>query len=289
MKRAFTLIELLVVIAIIAILAAILFPVFAQAKAAAKKTACLSNTKQIAIGAQLYALDYDDYYLPLAVKTDIGVVQGADESNPGAIRFSRSNSFDLLLSPYIKNLAIWGCPSATWSAFLPAAAAPNARPQTYSANQHALVELGTLNYGASYGHSPAVVSGSSATAPANLILIADGWKSGIYGTRTNFIGATNSAYSACYAYEKYTFSGLEQYTRHDGGANYSLADGHSKYLKPIQTLSPNVWWYVEFPQTDTVLTNPQPTTYNTQPSAQIPPLNPSTNCSVFSTWNYRGL
>ncbi len=63
-SRAFTLIELLVVIAIIAILAAILFPVFAQAKAAAKKTASLSGLKQVALGLQMYAADYDDVAVP---------------------------------------------------------------------------------------------------------------------------------------------------------------------------------------------------------------------------------
>jgi len=64
MKRAFTLIELLVVIAIIAILAAILFPVFAQAREAAKKTQCLSNTNQLGKAVQLYAVDYDDQVVP---------------------------------------------------------------------------------------------------------------------------------------------------------------------------------------------------------------------------------
>lgn len=62
MKKAFTLIELLVVIAIIAILAAILFPVFAQAKLAAKKTASLSNVKQVALAMYMYQGDNDDYY-----------------------------------------------------------------------------------------------------------------------------------------------------------------------------------------------------------------------------------
>src|ERR1041385_2178603 len=62
--RGFTLIELLVVIAIIAILAAILFPVFAQARESARATSCLSNTKQIALGELMYAQDYDEIIIP---------------------------------------------------------------------------------------------------------------------------------------------------------------------------------------------------------------------------------
>ena len=61
-KRGFTLIELLVVIAIIAILAAILFPVFAQAREKARQTACLSNAKQIGTAVMLYAQDYDESF-----------------------------------------------------------------------------------------------------------------------------------------------------------------------------------------------------------------------------------
>ncbi len=73
-KRAFTLIELLVVIAIIAILAAILFPVFAQAKVAAQKTSDLSNQKQHATATMLYGGDFDDTFFPEAGRATLAVL-----------------------------------------------------------------------------------------------------------------------------------------------------------------------------------------------------------------------
>jgi len=99
MKKAFTLIELLVVIAIIAILAAILFPVFAQAKAAAKKTAALSNLKQNGTAVLMYTADYDGSFAQSAYATNMpnGIVQ------PGARVFSM---FDAML-PYTKNRDIY--------------------------------------------------------------------------------------------------------------------------------------------------------------------------------------
>lgn len=107
MKRnAFTLIELLVVIAIIAILAAILFPVFAQAKAAAKGTADLSNIKQIGTAMQLYTSDYDDrfsYGIP-------DVWSGAPSWG------SPSLSWTLNLQPYSKSLALFRSPLETSTA-----------------------------------------------------------------------------------------------------------------------------------------------------------------------------
>src|SRR2546423_10792876 len=86
-ERGFTLIELLVVIAIIAILAAILFPVFARARAAARKTSCLSNVKQLTLAANMYKQDYDEAYADSrAFWSDCGIVgnQGANAPNCGS-------------------------------------------------------------------------------------------------------------------------------------------------------------------------------------------------------------
>ncbi len=97
MRRAFTLIELLVVIAIIAILAAILFPVFARAREKARQTACLSNVKQLSLGFKMYAQDYDDQ-LPYCY--------GETDQNGNSIYW-----YDMLM-PYLKNEQILVCPSA---------------------------------------------------------------------------------------------------------------------------------------------------------------------------------
>jgi prepilin-type N-terminal cleavage/methylation domain-containing protein/prepilin-type processing-associated H-X9-DG protein len=105
-KRAFTLIELLVVIAIIAILAAILFPVFAQAKASAKRAASLSNTKQIDLSGIMYGADYDDN-MPVFLAGhwgDIGAI-GNDTTNP-----NRPKMWAELVQPYIQNYQIYADP-----------------------------------------------------------------------------------------------------------------------------------------------------------------------------------
>lgn len=108
MKKAFTLIELLVVIAIIAILAAILFPVFAQAKEAAKKTQCLSNTKQMAIGIYMYTTDYDDTMCQTSWEQD---GPGSTNYNPANPNGAYQVHWTFLIQPYIKNWNIFLCPS----------------------------------------------------------------------------------------------------------------------------------------------------------------------------------
>ena len=95
MRRGFTLIELLVVIAIIAILAAILFPVFAKAREKARQTSCLSNLKQLGLAIMQYAQDYDERI--------IGYVGGTGNPSPAWYQ---------VVEPYLKNTQILACPSA---------------------------------------------------------------------------------------------------------------------------------------------------------------------------------
>src|SRR3712207_4026545 len=96
-QPGFTLIELLVVIAIIAILAAILFPVFAQVREKARSTACLSNLKQIGMATRMYTQDYDDSLVPNYLWTSGSTYQWWSD----------------LLQPYVKNRDVFVCPS--WS------------------------------------------------------------------------------------------------------------------------------------------------------------------------------
>jgi prepilin-type N-terminal cleavage/methylation domain-containing protein/prepilin-type processing-associated H-X9-DG protein len=102
-KFGFTLIELLVVIAIIAILAAILFPVFAQAREKARQTACLNNLKQISLAVVQYVQDYDEDFPIQPNSNDINL------SNPP--NWSAPNTHDELLS-YVKSYGVWVCPDA---------------------------------------------------------------------------------------------------------------------------------------------------------------------------------
>jgi len=142
MRRGFTLIELLVVIAIIAILAAILFPVFAKAREKARQTSCLSNLKQMGVAWLQYAQDYDEKVACCRVSsTYSGAVSGFYQD------------FPYLLMPYIKNNQVFDCPSTSYAKYTgttsynPASYQQNVRlgnEPLGSANRYAPVSLGTI-------------------------------------------------------------------------------------------------------------------------------------------------
>ena len=124
-RRAFTLIELLVVIAIIAILAAILFPVFATARGKARETVCRSNLRQVGMGISMYAEDNDGLY-PFAVDPADVFIPGLWDRDPEFARLINGNDgsdggpksdplpyVQQAVNPYVKSLEIFHCPSDT--------------------------------------------------------------------------------------------------------------------------------------------------------------------------------
>jgi prepilin-type N-terminal cleavage/methylation domain-containing protein/prepilin-type processing-associated H-X9-DG protein len=204
-NRAFTLIELLVVIAIIAILAAILFPVFAQARAKARQSACLSNMKQLGTGLMRYAQDWDET-LPLNDYNGNGLAPLAGWRDPRA-----GDSWCSGIYPYVKNLQIYLCPeSLDYPDKTQAWRSPD-RPEDGAVSY-------MMNY-ATRGRPMAAVP-----APADLIFLHEGdrrWRAA--PCRPRPISPTSP---------KYTEINQPYYdTRHNNGANLVFADGHARWRK----------------------------------------------------------
>ncbi|HVK04902.1 MAG TPA: DUF1559 domain-containing protein [Armatimonadaceae bacterium] len=221
-RSAFTLIELLVVIAIIAILAAILFPVFAQAREKARATACLSNQKQIGTALQMYAQDYDD-----------GLPAWAEwvMTPPGAN--SSAGYWQAKLSPYIKNgnpetgdnTGVWNCPSL---------GARGERAVTISGGVEKLPYSYGYNYFVHRNDPGSVVAGAvrgyrypyqyEMDAPASTVFAGDGSFDGRLRMPYEFLYWRNVQSNTVSAF------GNEIPDRHAGGSNYIFADGHAKWL-----------------------------------------------------------
>jgi len=254
-KKAFTLIELLVVIAIIAILAAILFPVFASARESARTISCLSNVKQISLGLTMYVQDYDERF-------PLWGGQGEDTGNP---LFGKSDpddppnvyhytGWDKVVAPYIKNRQIFQCPDN----FGPGVG------YSWGGGTDNSAPTGVTNYALSARLSgkswDSWDQGSKLAAiqwPASAIMVCeDGTNSSTGATSSDSCCAPGAYYSGSNCYDcdnsgcgEWGWSGdqaqallgdswsLNQGTAgvaaprtvHKGGSNYGFTDGHAKW------------------------------------------------------------
>jgi len=246
-RYGFTLIELLVVIAIIAILAAILFPVFAKAREKARQTACLSNQKQIALGFMQYAQDYDEG-LPAWIEQNGMAAQGAEPpltpTNPGSgsLGADKANGgyWPARLVPYIKNgnpeardlTGVWQCPSLGASGeatTYPTGAGGVADSYGYNLFV-AQVDPGNalgLPTAARFLRYPTLIE---MPEPASQVLVLETGRDGRNAPPHDFLYWTAKYSPAAGAVFANThFRELPE--RHNGGANYVFADGHAKWHK----------------------------------------------------------
>lgn len=242
-RKAFTLIELLVVIAIIAILAAILFPVFARAKEAAKKTAGLAQMKQLATAVMMYAADYDDgiptwnecyaqYY------RDGFFEAGRCDAIP---RWESDKFWDAKLSPYVKN----GKPEGDdFSGLWQSAGREYQQGRSIGINQLAMWDVTKFGAG-SCAPSTSRWSGcyfwlqlGSVEEPVNTMFTADSGTSGRYEPMYFLNGYAEQWIPTYGQYQQFIWGQPWRYG--DDGANYTWLDGHAKYHKGDQIyVNPN--------------------------------------------------
>jgi prepilin-type N-terminal cleavage/methylation domain-containing protein/prepilin-type processing-associated H-X9-DG protein len=213
--QGFTLIELLVVIAIIAILAAILFPVFARARENARRSSCMSNEKQLGLGFMMYVQDYDEKYPLLAYLN--GEMTTCPNGTPC------QNIWATRIYPYVKSVQVFNCPSDNGKLWNGNNEVKD--NQSYGANFRLLTDTGATPI-------------ASVEKPSETVLLAD---SG--GNRRYII------------WPIYLVAGADIYSvsdRHLDGANIVFADGHVKWKKmsrdandhPIPpTPAQGVYWY----------------------------------------------
>ncbi len=217
-KRGFTLIELLVVIAIIAVLAALLFPVFAQAREKARQAACSSNLHQLGIAFQMYWQDNDEQF---------GFYQGDDPTRDDYGLFGK---WQWAIDPYVRSQEVWRCPSNNSSGWSLQSLEIHPEEFAYSHRPPKPTSYGLSGFliaGGNYGKE--ALSFSDFSDLNSYILVGEV----LYGdtlSPLNFV-------------TRPVVEGLDPICgsvfRHGAASNYLFFDGHVKALRPIQTILPH--------------------------------------------------
>ena len=244
-RNGFTLIELLVVIAIIAILAAILFPVFAKAREKARQATCLSNMKQMGLGVMMYKDDYDQTFPP------VFLIMDSAWTGPGGNLMGDDTGFwdhawgwQQLIYPYTKNFKVGMCPSSS-----------------------SKTAVGWMNYGANVsimGYTPATDPGSyiatygmgvkndaAVTNPASKFLLMDfgyyqaSWLMVCHPFTTSYLPGEGAYVDKGLCDSSWQSGGYGIYTacqsdymnaRHSGGVCVAFADGHAKWQTTLSVI-----------------------------------------------------
>jgi len=212
-SSGFTLIELLVVIAIIAILAAILFPVFAQAREKARQASCMSNLKQLTLGCIMYQQDYDSKYASAG-----GTCYGS-----GPVTCNQDNPMPTMqwqwtIYPYVKNWQLYHCPSDPRDANIPV---------SYLFNNWGLGDRNSGNGG---------LNESITDKPAETVELTEGGNTGYTDGTAKHMAAAQEIedYTLWTQWNRIThdqpdWNYSDKSPRHGDGRNVSFTDGHVKY------------------------------------------------------------
>jgi len=268
-RRGFTLIELLVVLAIISIMAAILFPAFAQAREKARASSCVSNLKQQTMGIVQYTQDYDEVVPPDFYCDSAGESQGNDQCNNalGTVTWIQC------IRPYVKSKMIFHCPDQELNPYGIWGDAPTVQfpswPELPSYGYN-YAYLNPENYLASNppncpvdpGYADGVVivpvNVAQIEQPARTVLLTDVKNIGTDSTGYFPSWGVDPPYgtNACYwngwgagsAGDLAVFGGFLTYTgivdpRHNGGVNVAFCDGHVKWLTPGALAAGTNWYY----------------------------------------------